>query len=101
MAGVDVPYQPSLLAQARLDYLDEAGWRAALVWQHVGQRDADTGNAVRLSAFDVLSVSVARQFDLRTDAFVTVENLLDEQYQFFQGYPERGRRGTVGLRHRF
>jgi len=99
--GADVPYQPSLLAQARLDYLDEAGWRLALVWQHVGPRHADIGNTVRLEAFNTLGFSVARQFDLQTDAFVAVENLLDEQYQFFQGYPERGRRATVGLRHRF
>jgi len=32
---------------------------------------------------------------------VTVENLLDEEYQFFQGYPGRGRHVSVGLRKRF
>ncbi|MCE5237550.1 TonB-dependent receptor [bacterium] len=97
----DVPYQPSLVVQARLDYLDDAGWRVGLVWQHTGRRYADLGNATRLESYNTLGLSVARQFDLHTDAFVTVENLLDEEYQFYRGYPERGRQVTVGLRHRF
>jgi len=97
----DVPYEPSLRAQARLDYLDDAGWRVALIWNHVGRRWADLANTNRLGAFDTLDFSIARQFDLHTDAFIAVENLLDEEYQVYQDYPERGRRAYAGLRYRF
>ncbi|MEN6303164.1 MAG: TonB-dependent receptor [Armatimonadia bacterium] len=100
-AGREVPYQPKLAAQARLDYLNADGWRLALIWQHVGKRYADQLNAERLGSYSLFNFSVARQFNLHTDVFVTAENLLDREYRFYQGYPERGRQVQAGLQYRF
>jgi outer membrane cobalamin receptor len=98
---LDVPYQPDFMAQARLDYLDEAGWRAGLVWQHVGRRFADINNLMRLGEYDLLNVAVARQLDLHTDLFLNVDNVFQQRYGFYNAYPGRDRRISAGMRYRF
>lgn len=100
-AGREVPYQPKLAAQARLDYLNPEGWRMSLVWQHIGKRVADELTTLRLGSYSTINASVARQFNLHTDVFITAENLLDREYRFYQGYPERGRQVQAGLQYRF
>lgn len=96
-----VPYQPAFSAQARLDYLDDNGWRLGLLWQHVGQRTVNAEGVQELPAYGVASLRASYQMNLQTDAFLFVENLLNEEYEFYEGYPGRGRHVLGGLRQRF
>lgn len=99
--GASIPYQPAFSAQARLDYLDENGWRLGLLWQHVGRRAVDAAGSSRLPSFQTVDLQVARQVNLHTDVFLLVENLLNEEYEFFRGYPGRDRHLLGGVRQRF
>lgn len=96
-----VPYQPRLRGQVRLDYLDRTGLRIGAEWVHIGSRWADTAGLTRLGSYGVMNLRAARQLDLKTDVFVTVENLLDADREFWRGYPERGRRVQGGVEYRF
>jgi outer membrane cobalamin receptor len=81
--------------------MDEAGYRVGVRWLYVGERWADFANTVRLGSYDVVNLRAARQLNRNTDVFVTVENLLDEDYGMWQAYPAPGRRVRGGVQHRF
>lgn len=100
-AGGDLPYTPQLLGQARLDYMDSAGWRLGAVWTQIGRRYADLANGTRLPSYGLLSLTGARQCNLHTDVFVSVENALNKNFEFYQDYAGRERRVMGGLRYRF
>lgn len=99
--GREVPYLPRWTGQARLDYLDNNGWRAGLIWSFVGRRFADADNTVELGSYGVLSAQVARQFNLHTDVFVNVENVLNREYEFYRDYPSAGVQFSGGVKYRF
>jgi outer membrane receptor protein involved in Fe transport len=99
--GNELPLHPEWSGRLRLDYIDRNGTRIGVVWMHVGERLADAAGTTELEAFDVVDVRMRRQLDLHTDLFVTIENVLDEDYQFWPGYPGRGARVRGGVEHRF
>lgn len=99
--GRDIPYQPDFSGTLRLDYIDRNGLRVGAEWCHIGERFADAANTVELDAHDVVSLRIAKQLSLQTDVFLTIENLLDEDYGFWQGYPAPGLRVRGGIQHRF
>jgi outer membrane receptor protein involved in Fe transport len=97
--GLDLPYQPRWTGQARLDYLDNAGYRAALVWSVFGRRFADASTT--LGAYNLLDLTFARQFNLHTELFVNVNNVLDRRDGFYQSYPGAGVSVLGGAQYRF
>ncbi len=97
----EIPYQPRLSGQVRLDYLGENGLRAGVVWVHVGRRYADLANTTRLGSYSVVNLRVDWQQNLHTAWFVMVENLLDEDYAYWQDYPAPGRKARVGINYRW
>lgn len=99
--GADVPYVPTWVGQARLDYLDDQGWRIGLLWNFVGRRFADASNTDELGSYNVLDVRVARQCNLHTDLFVNVLNVLDREYEFYRNYPAAGVQVNGGIKYRF
>lgn len=99
--GLDLPYQPKWVGQARLDYLDNNGWRLGLIWSFTGHRFADVGNAVELGSYNVLNATLARQFSLHTDVFVNVGNALNREYGFYRNYPAPGTQVVGGVKYRF
>ena len=76
--GLDIPFQPRLNSEVRLDYLNRSGVRVALVWSHVGSRYANLANTWKRSGFEVVNLSLARQFSLHTDVVLVVDDLLNE-----------------------
>ena len=100
-AGLQIPYQPRLAGQLRLDYIDTSGLRVATRILYVGRRYADVSNATRLGSYTTVNLWAAKQLDLHTDVFVSIENLLDRDHAYWQGYPERGRQARVGVEYRF
>ncbi|MGE5531045.1 MAG: TonB-dependent receptor domain-containing protein, partial [Bacteroidota bacterium] len=101
LGGAEVPYQPRLQGQVRLDYLDAAGWQVGAALTHVGERYAHLGNSVELGSYSLLSMAIARQLDLHTFVFLNVQNALDRDYQFFRNYPGAGAEVSGGVRYRF
>ena len=75
--------------------------RVGVGWLHVGKRHADIANNTRLGSYNVVNLWAAKQLDLHTDLFITVENLCDQDYAFWQGYPGRGRKVRAGVEYRF
>lgn len=100
-AGVDVPYQPELTGLLRLDYMDRKGYRIGANWVYIGERYADIANRTKLDSYDYVNLRVARQFNLHTDVFVAVENLLDSDRAYWLNYPCRGRDVRAGVEYRF
>lgn len=99
--GNELPFQPDWLGRLRLDYIDRSGTRVGVVWVHVGERFADVANTVELDGYDVLDLNARRQLNLHTDLFLTIENVLDESYTFWPGYPGRETRVRGGVEYRF
>jgi hypothetical protein len=99
--GNELPFQPDWTGRLRVDYIDRSGTRAGAAWVHVGERYADAANTMRLDSYDVLNLQLRRQLDLHTDLFLTVENVLDEEYAFWPGYPGRDTRARAGVNYRF
>lgn len=99
--GLDLPYQPEMLGQVRLDYLSPSGWRGAVVYNHVGRRYADLAAGTRLGSYDTVDLYVAKQQTLHTDLFLSIRNLLDEADGFYGGYPSAGMKFQAGVERRF
>lgn len=99
--GLEIPYQPEVAGQLRLDYMDERGVRVGVGWLHAGERYADIANQTRLESYNVLNLWAGKQLNLRTDLFITMENLLCEDYGYYEDYPARGRRLRAGVQYRF
>ncbi len=100
-SGQDLPYQPRWLSRLRVDYMDRNGNRLGVSWLRVGERWADLPNTQRLDAYDLLSVRAARQLNLHTDIFLSVDNVLDARDGFWLGYPLPGTRVRGGFTYRF
>ncbi len=99
--GLDIPYQPELTGALGLDYIDQSGVRAGVTWLYVGKRYADLSNAARLGSYNTLNLRLARQLSLQTDVFLSIDNILDEEDAFWQGYPNDGRKVRAGVEYRF
>ena len=101
MPGMEMPYQPNITGQLRLDYIDRSGWRLGAEWVHIGKRYADLANLVRLDSYDVVNLRAAKQINIHTKVFIGVDNVFDKDYGFWQNYPGRGRKVCGGVEHRF
>jgi hypothetical protein len=99
--GLDLPYQPSVRGQVRLDYLDANGWRGSLVMEHVGRRYADLAATTRLGSVSLWHLTLAKQQDLHIDLFLTVSNLFGKDTGFWQDYGAGGRKVRAGVEYRF
>jgi len=99
--GLEIPFQPEWTGLLRLDYLDEHGTRIGVQWLHIGRRWADFANTMRLGSYNVVNLRMAHQLDLQTDLFLSIDNLLSDDYAFWPGYPADGTRVRGGVQYRF
>jgi iron complex outermembrane receptor protein len=65
----------------RASYFNPSAFDASLAGRWVGRRFDDDGNTLQLDAFFVLDARIGREIRRGLDAFIAVENLLDEQYE--------------------
>jgi hypothetical protein len=96
-----LPYHPRTVAGAGLDYVDESGIRAGLAFEWIGARWHDEANTLRVPSYVLGRLRLSKQFDLHTEVFVAIDNLLDEDYERWLGYPEPGRTFVGGMEYRF
>jgi Flp pilus assembly protein TadD len=97
----DLPYFPGLQGGLRLDYLDRSGWRGMLNTTWVGSRYADSENTRKLGGFFLADLRVSKQIGLRQNLFLQINNLLDQSYQRYEGYPGAGRTVLGGVEWRW
>jgi outer membrane receptor protein involved in Fe transport len=107
----ELPYFPRWQGGIRLDYLDRAGWRNFLALTYVGRRAGRGGPlgggrapgaaSGKLAGFPLLDLRLARQLSLRQSLFLQINNLLDREYEVYEGYPESGRSVQAGVEYRF
>ena len=84
-ASLSVRYQPIDPLSMTLDF------------RFVGSRFNDNNNTQRLGSFDVLNLAVTYDVSERVEAYMRVDNLLDEEYEeiLFYGTPGRSIFGGV------
>jgi iron complex outermembrane receptor protein len=56
---------------------------------------------LRAGAFDLLNARIAYDFPQGIELAIGARNLLDQNYQLAQGYPEAGRSFFVSARYRY
>jgi len=82
-------------------------WDANLFWKYVSSyestRFAATTEPVSLGDFNSLNMTIGRTFgrSLSTRVYCEIRNLTDDEYSTVVGYPDFGRRFTVGIRQNF
>ncbi len=64
----------------RAEFHDPRLFRAGLVARFVGERFEDDRNALPIEEYFVLNLNVGRQLNPVTEVFLSIENLLDEEY---------------------
>jgi len=89
-------YAPREKYNIGVRYKDDIGNAASFSFKHVGKRYADRDNARLLAQYNVLDISVSKEFGLVTVSLVG-ENLADVSYQETEGYPMPGRMGYIGV----
>jgi hypothetical protein len=96
-----LPYHARTRAGGELDYVDKTGIRAGLAFEWVSARFADEANTIRVPSFVLGRLRLAKQFDLHTNVFVEINNVLDRDFQRWHGYPEPGTTFLGGLEYRY
>jgi Tfp pilus assembly protein PilF len=99
----EIPYVPQWAGNASLHYKDATGWRGDLTWRFVGSRDHRfmDGTPMRLGSFNTVDAQLSFQFNPAWNAFVAATNLLDRDYDIWNGFPENGRHVVVGVERRW
>lgn len=67
--------------------------------EYVGSRDDSDGNS--LSSFFMMGARFEVSLGERLGVYGKLVNLLDEEYELWQGYPERGFQGYIGITYLF
>lgn len=99
--GAGWPYLPRWQAGARLDYLDDRGWRVGLDGTWTGTRRGGPDTPVRLGGYPLLNLQVQYQPNLRRSYFVRVVNLTDRDYETYAGLPQSGLALYLGAELRY
>ncbi|MDM7457008.1 MAG: TonB-dependent receptor [Tepidimonas sp.] len=101
--GKELYERPKISAASRLDWKGSGGWSGRIGVEYVGRQltAATTTTDVRLPAYSLWNVSIAKQFGKQLTARVGIDNLTDvrlaEKDPNF-GYAERGRTLFLNLR---
>lgn len=100
LAEAGWPYTPSWQAGARLDYLDEHGYRVGLELLRLGSRYHDPQRTQQVPGFTLVNLRARYQHDLRRSYFAEVLNVLNTAYMLYAGFPQPGRTLRAGIEYR-
>ncbi len=102
--GQSAPYEANFGANFDLNYLDERGRKVGVRLRHVGAFFEDSPLALGRSRFapqTYVDVSLAREFSLQAELFLSVTNLFDQSQIEFKDFPIGKRRVNFGVTRRF
>lgn len=102
--GADAPYEPKLLANLDLNYLDAGGNKVGLRLRHSGAFYQDSPLALGRSRFTpqtYVDVLLAKEFSLRSEVFLNVTNVFNRSQIAFRDFPIGQRQVNFGITRRF
>jgi outer membrane receptor for ferrienterochelin and colicins len=94
-------YRPRHKGGCRLTYENERGLKVGLGVEYSSSVYTDRANTSKLGSFLLLNARISRVVAGDTELFIAGENLLDEEYQLYDGYPMPGASITGGLKAKF
>lgn len=96
--------QPEWIAGARLEWRPAPPLRVWLDGRHVGSsldRQIPVPERDRVDGYTVFDLALTWERPAGWEVLVRVDNLADEDYEHFIGFPEPGRSVRAGVRYRF
>lgn len=94
-------YKPRHKGGYRLGYESERGLEANLGVEYNDSVYSDQANTSKLDSFLLLGARISQIVAKDTEIFIAGENLLDEEYEVFKGYPMPGASITGGVQAKF
>ncbi|MFA5271404.1 MAG: TonB-dependent receptor [Candidatus Omnitrophota bacterium] len=80
-------YQPKNKMDFSLKYKEFYGFDFELVGQWTGARFHDTDNTIKVKPYFLLNFNVAKQIKENYKVFLSVDNILNKEYQVVKNYP--------------
>jgi len=93
-----LPYLERLRIPFHFEYQINKTTNALLTFLWIGPRYFDLNNDEKLSKFGLLSLYFEKQFHKNISGFIEGNNLLNQDYEFWQGYPAMGIYFEAGLK---
>ena len=93
-----LPYLEQFRIPFNLEYKSDKTVQASLSFQLIGPRYVDLKNDEKLSTIALLSAYFEKQLIKNISVFVEGNNLFNQKYEFWQGYPGMGFYFGAGLR---
>lgn len=97
--GKDLPYKPKVQYNADIEYTNDDGDSAAILFHHVGKRYADTTNTTPVDPYTVTTVNLRKTVGQGLIIRLGAENFFNEDYQDTFDYPMPGRIYTFGIQY--
>ncbi len=96
-----VPYRPSVQASLQGRYVFTHGWSVRATTEYWGKRYSGMNTKERLPDFALLQAGVQKQLGRFISAWVTMQNMTNSKYVYWQQYPETGFACYAGIRAQF
>jgi vitamin B12 transporter len=84
-----------------LSYRHEQGWYGSILVHHIGSFFTNNANTESLPGYTTVALRGGIPLAEALSLELGIDNLLDEQYEVFPGYPGVGRTLRVNLRGQF
>ena len=98
---LDLPYRPEMRIPAKLTYRPGKAWQIDLNLAFVGTRRTMLLSTEELPSYVNLGAGAAYRFNKTVELFLELDNLLDSNYEIWQGYREMGFNTILGARARW
>ncbi len=96
-----IRYKPSHKIGLGLRYRNSSGFKTRIGAAYTGEVYSDRANTAELDSFLLLSARLSQDIKDIGEIFLSGENLLDETYQIYDGYPMPGLSVTGGVKVMF
>ncbi len=90
-----VPYTPSIVVEARVEYFAKSGMEVEGIGTYVGSRNT---LASQLSAYTKVDLKLRKNLLRNLAIFGGIRNILDTEYEIISEYPEPGRKIYFGAK---
>lgn len=94
-------YQPKNKMDFSLAYKEFYGFDFGVTGQWVGQCFNDAANTVKVKPYFLLNFNVSKQINKNCNAFLSLSNLLNKEYQIVKDYPIPGLSVNGGVKLEF
>lgn len=96
-----VPYRPAFQLSLQGRYLFAKDWTVSATAQYWGKRNRRVDTDERLPDFALLQAGVQKQLGRFVNAWLTVQNMANSKFVYWEQYPETGFALYAGVRAQF